>query len=46
MIYLGTPAFQCPEIANGEDTYSGYSIDIWSCGVTLYTNYATSSKIA
>ena len=32
----GTPAFQCPEIANGEDTYSGYSIDIWSCGVTLY----------
>jgi serine/threonine-protein kinase 11 len=32
----GTPAFQCPEIANGEDFYSGYSIDIWSCGVTLY----------
>jgi len=32
----GTPAFQCPEIANGEDTYNGYSIDIWSCGVTLY----------
>jgi len=34
--FLGTPAFQCPEIANGEDTYSGFSIDIWSCGVTLY----------
>lgn len=33
---LGTPAFQCPEIANGEDTYNGFSIDIWSCGVTLY----------
>jgi serine/threonine protein kinase len=33
---LGTPAFQCPEIANGEDTYSGFCIDIWSCGVTLY----------
>ncbi|CAF1036159.1 unnamed protein product [Adineta steineri] len=32
----GTPAFQCPEIANGEDTYNGFSIDIWSCGVTLY----------
>ncbi|CAF0809293.1 unnamed protein product [Adineta steineri] len=32
----GTPAFQCPEIANGDDTYSGFSIDIWSCGVTLY----------
>lgn len=32
----GTPAFQCPEIANGEESYSGFSIDIWSCGVTLY----------
>ena len=32
----GTPAFQCPEIANGEDTYNGFSIDIWSAGVTLY----------
>lgn len=32
----GTPAFQCPEIANGDDTYSGFPIDIWSCGVTLY----------
>lgn len=32
----GTPAFQCPEIANGEDTYNGFSIDIWSSGVTLY----------
>lgn len=32
----GTPAFQCPEIANGDDTYSGFCIDIWSCGVTLF----------
>ena len=32
----GTPAFQCPEIANGEDTYHGFSVDVWSCGVTLY----------
>jgi serine/threonine protein kinase len=32
----GTPAFQCPEIANGEDTYRGFSVDIWSCGVTLF----------
>ncbi|CAF4358148.1 unnamed protein product [Rotaria sp. Silwood2] len=31
-----TPAFQCPEIANGDDAYSGFSIDIWSCGVTLF----------
>ncbi|CAF1055671.1 unnamed protein product [Didymodactylos carnosus] len=32
----GTPAFQCPEIANGDETYNGYCIDIWACGVTLY----------
>ncbi|CAF0825874.1 unnamed protein product [Rotaria sp. Silwood1] len=32
----GTPAFQCPEIANGDDAYSGFCIDIWSCGVTLF----------
>jgi len=32
----GTPAFQCPEIANGDDSYHGFSVDIWSCGVTLY----------
>lgn len=34
--FLGTPAFQCPEIANGEDTYHGFAVDIWSTGVTLY----------
>lgn len=34
--FLGTPAFQCPEIANGYDSYQGFSVDIWSCGVTLY----------
>lgn len=36
LVPSGTPAFQCPEIANGDDTYSGFSIDIWSAGVTLY----------
>ncbi|XP_073972405.1 lkb1/serine/threonine kinase 11 [Rhodnius prolixus] len=32
----GSPAFQPPEIANGEDRFSGFKVDIWSSGVTLY----------
>jgi len=31
----GSPAFQPPEIANGDDTFSGFKVDIWSAGVTL-----------
>ncbi|XP_064141288.1 serine/threonine-protein kinase STK11-like [Loxodonta africana] len=32
----GSPAFQPPEILNGLDTFSGFKVDIWSAGVTLY----------
>ncbi|BFY99202.1 hypothetical protein BsWGS_02243 [Bradybaena similaris] len=32
----GSPAFQPPEIANGQSTFSGFKVDIWSSGVTLY----------
>lgn len=32
----GSPAFQPPEIANGLDTFSGFKVDIWSAGVTLW----------
>lgn len=32
----GSPAFQPPEIANGCETFSGFKVDIWSSGVTLY----------
>lgn len=32
----GSPAFQPPEITRGEDKFSGYKVDIWSSGVTLY----------
>lgn len=32
----GSPAFQPPEIANGDDTFPGFMVDIWSAGVTLY----------
>jgi len=36
----GTPVFQPPEIAIGEDQFSGFKVDIWSSGVTLY-NFVT-----
>ncbi|KAH0944478.1 hypothetical protein HN011_008418 [Eciton burchellii] len=32
----GSPAFQPPEIANGYESFSGFKVDIWSSGVTLY----------
>ncbi|KAL0488346.1 serine/threonine-protein kinase Stk [Acrasis kona] len=32
----GSPAFQSPQIAMGEKQFSGFKLDIWACGVTLY----------
>ncbi|KAG8186940.1 hypothetical protein JTE90_028239 [Oedothorax gibbosus] len=32
----GSPAFQPPEIANGDDSFPGFKVDIWSSGVTLF----------
>lgn len=32
----GSPAFQPPEIASGEESFQGFKVDIWSAGVTLY----------
>ncbi|XP_014668970.1 PREDICTED: serine/threonine-protein kinase STK11-like isoform X2 [Priapulus caudatus] len=32
----GSPAFQPPEIANGQESFPGFKVDIWSAGVTLY----------
>ncbi|XP_067086582.1 serine/threonine-protein kinase STK11-like [Osmerus mordax] len=32
----GSPAFQPPEIASGCDAFSGFKVDVWSAGVTLY----------
>lgn len=34
-ILKGSPAFQAPEIANGNDVFSGSKIDVWSAGVSL-----------
>lgn len=36
----GSPAFQPPEIAIGLESFSGFKVDIWSSGVTLY-NFTT-----
>ncbi|XP_002732086.2 serine/threonine-protein kinase stk11-like [Saccoglossus kowalevskii] len=32
----GSPAFQPPEIANGLDYFSGFKVDVWSAGITLF----------
>ncbi|CAB3364666.1 Hypothetical predicted protein [Cloeon dipterum] len=32
----GTPAFQPPEIANGVNNFSGFKVDIWGSGVSLF----------
>jgi len=32
----GSPAFQPPEIASGQNIFSGPEMDIWAAGVTLY----------
>jgi serine/threonine-protein kinase 11 len=32
----GTPTFQCPQIARGDDKFSGFKSDIWAAGVTLF----------
>ena len=32
----GSPAFQPPEIADGHEYFSGFKVDIWSSGVTLF----------
>mmetsp|Transcript_5490 Transcript_5490/g.20575 ORF Transcript_5490/g.20575 Transcript_5490/m.20575 type:complete len:363 (-) Transcript_5490:100-1188(-) len=34
--FLGTPAFQSPEVAQGSKEFSGFSLDVWALGVTLY----------
>lgn len=32
----GSPAFQPPEIADGRSSFSGFKVDIWASGVTLF----------
>jgi serine/threonine-protein kinase 11 len=32
----GSPAFQAPEIAKGDDEYSGMKVDVWALGVSAY----------
>lgn len=35
LFVVGSPAFQPPEIANGQDSFAGFKVDVWSAGVTL-----------
>lgn len=35
LFFLGSPAFQPPEIANGQESFAGYKVDVWSAGVSL-----------
>lgn len=32
----GTPAFQPPEIAQGQDRFHGFKVDAWASGITLF----------
>ena len=32
----GSPAFQAPEVAAGHVTFSGFKVDVWAAGVTLF----------
>ena len=33
---LGTPAFQPPEIAQGQEKFNGFKVDVWASGITLF----------
>lgn len=41
----GSPAFQPPEIANGEEHFAGFKVDVWSSGVTLYETYINNNNL-
>ena len=32
----GSPAFQAPEVASGDAIFSGFKVDVWAAGVTLF----------
>ena len=32
----GSPAFQPPEVAAGHESFSGFKVDVWAAGVSLY----------
>ncbi|KAI0561089.1 Serine/threonine protein kinase [Gracilaria domingensis] len=32
----GSPAFQAPEIARGDDDYSGMKVDVWALGISVF----------
>eukprot|EP00163_Fabomonas_tropica_P033514 TRINITY_DN884_c0_g2_i2.p1 TRINITY_DN884_c0_g2~~TRINITY_DN884_c0_g2_i2.p1 ORF type:complete len:959 (+),score=198.07 TRINITY_DN884_c0_g2_i2:632-3508(+) len=32
----GTPAYHPPEVLSGKSSFSGYKVDVWAAGITLY----------
>jgi len=32
----GSPAFQAPEVASGQHCFSGFKVDVWAAGISLY----------
>jgi hypothetical protein len=32
----GSPAFQSPEVAAGKESFSGFKVDVWAAGVSLF----------
>ncbi|XP_055357242.1 serine/threonine-protein kinase STK11-like [Paramacrobiotus metropolitanus] len=38
------PAVQPPEVADGLDHFSGFKLDVWSCGVTFFSLCAGNSR--
>ncbi|CAN8065021.1 unnamed protein product [Agarophyton chilense] len=32
----GSPAFQAPEIARGDEDYSGMKVDVWALGISIF----------
>lgn len=35
-LWIGSPAFQPPEVLDSSAEYSGFKVDVWAAGVTLY----------
>lgn len=42
--FAGCPAVQAPEVADGIESFSGFKLDVWSCGVTFFSLCAGGSK--
>lgn len=44
LLFEGCPAVQPPEVADGVELFSGFKLDVWSCGVTFFSLCAGNSR--